>query len=109
MAVIRGDCSPRFIVAFKRGRGKSTIKIVGANVVQNRSGEQGAFRRSGCGGRGRLRGDAGMCTNLFTNLGGADVDVKAGKQVEGSELAVRVAKDVAEEGDFFLRKAYLRG
>ena len=57
----------------------------------------------GSGWRGLGKAD------LLTNIGGADLDMQAGKQVEGGLLAGRVAQDVTAQFGFYLRNAYLRG
>jgi len=86
-----------FIVAFQSGGGKSEIEVVGTNVIQNGSGEKGATGAWGGGGRVSLR------ANLVANLGGADLDVQAGKEVEGGLQAGRIAEDEAAEGRARLR------
>jgi hypothetical protein len=70
-------------------RGKSAIEAVGKNVLGNGSGELGGLRRLGV-------------AELVSNLRGADLDVEAGKQVEGGLLAGGVAEGVAAEVDLRL-------
>ena len=73
------------------------------NVLQNGWGKQRAIRYSGLGG------GEGQAANLVANLGGADVDMQAGKQVEGGLMAGGIAEDVAAQLELVRRKTYLSG
>ena len=74
------------------GRGKSTIEAMDTNVLGNGSGELGGLRRLGA--------------DAVSDIGGADVDVEAGKQLEGGLLAGGVAEGVAAEVE--LRRGLIR-